>query len=327
MNVRSMLGLSTAALCICITVAACDKINLAEVAKVGNQLAGSQAAEGGPSGGGMAGSPLTGQLLSNIPISVPHSVVATLGNAIYDWEVGRRTKETNEKVTTQVDDIFDRLKEAASAHPTYGAAAKEIEWRLATLREDMEQAKAFPGGGIAVYEGVFPVAKVEGALAALLGHEMAHVLARHELKRLTGDVAVAASNVASAVALGTSPDKIDRQAITAVTGALGIGYVVGGRQHWERSQELDADCLGLELSARAGYDPKKFRDFWEDMGKTQKPGDTFQFLNDHPMNEDRLAHIKDTCMAPAEKAFAQVPGEKRQDASYRLEEVTPVITG
>lgn len=327
MQRKSGLWLSSAALFLFMSMAACDKVNLTEVAKVGNQLAGSQTAEGGTSGGGMAGSPV-GQLISNVPISVPPSTVAKLGNVIYDWEVGRRTKETDTKLTNPVDKIFEQLKAAALTDQTYGNVAKDMDWRLNTLREkSMAQAKAFPGGGIAVYEGVFPIAENEGALAGILGHEIAHVLARHELKRLTGDVAVAASNVGSAIALGTSPDKIDRQAIAAVTGALGIGYVVGGRQHWERSQESEADCLGLQLAAKAGYDPRKIKGFWRTMAETEKPNGGYQFLNDHPINEDRLAHIENTCLPPAEKVYDQVPGEKRQDASATLPELPPDITG
>lgn len=267
MRYRSILGLSSAAIVLFISVTGFDLPKLP--------------------GGGVA-SP-------TIPVSP--SMIAKLGNFFYDREIkNREEKGENEKdqeVNKQMNKIFNRLKEAAQNDPKYGLVAKEMDWKLNTIRDKaMINAKAFSGGGVAIYEGVFRVAKNEGALGAILGHEMIHILARHDLKRFSGDTAVAASTVASGVALGTSPDKIDRQAIAAVTGALGIGYLFGGRQAWERSQEHDADCDGLELAAKAGYDPSVIEAFWERMkNATEEDKKTYRFLDDHPINQERLDHI------------------------------------
>jgi predicted Zn-dependent protease len=158
--------------------------------------------------------------------SVPPVLVASVGNAIYNWEVGRRTKESDKDVSDRMDQIFDRLKAAALTHPTYGAVAKEIEWKLNTLREQKPAtAAAFPGGGIAIYDGVFPIAQYEGVLASILGHEMAHLLAKHHLQRMNSDVAAAVMTIGPAIASGTNPDKLDPKIIGPVAGAMGIGYL------------------------------------------------------------------------------------------------------
>ena len=169
MRYHSILGLSSATICLFISMAACDKLNLAG---------------GGIPGGGMASFT---KLLPDSMIPIPPSFLAKAGNLLYDREVEQREKE-NEKeadpnVTGQMDRIFQRLKEAALTHPKYGEVAKEMDWRLNTIRDKKElaMAVAYPGGGIAIYTGVFPAAQNEGALAAILGHEMAHVLARHAL--------------------------------------------------------------------------------------------------------------------------------------------------
>lgn len=321
MNVRSMLGLSTATLCICITVAACDKVNLAEVAKVGNQLAGSQTEEGGTSGGGMAGLSVAGQLLKDVPISVPPSAVAKLGNALYSFEILRKKsiKETEPSVTDQMARIFALLKTAAQTDQTYGKVAQAMDWQLNTLKENIAMAKAFPGGGIVIYDGVFPVAQNEGALAAILGHEMAHVLKQHELKRLTGDVAVAAATLGPAIASGMG--EVDPKVVGPVAGALGVGYLFGVRPHWQRSQEDEADCLGLELATKAGYDPEKIKGFWRRMKALngESPSAMPQFLNDHPIDDDRLAHIENQCMSTAKKDYDEiVKNGKNQEASALL---------
>jgi predicted Zn-dependent protease len=306
MKVQSILGFSKATIVagLFLSMAACDTINVPA--------------------GGAAG------LLKNAPTSddkpsdVSPSRLASLGNELYNKEVEQRKEkneiETSTTVTAQMDRIFDQLKSAALTDEEYGAVAKEMDWRLNTIRDKtVVMAKAYPGGGVAIYDGVFQVAENEGALAAILGHEMAHVLARHELKRMAGHTAVAGATLGSAIALALKPDKRDRQVAAGVTGALALGYLVGGRQLWERSQEHDADCLGLRLAAKAGYDPKKIEGFWRKMdGMKEEAKTSYQFLNDHPIDEERLEHIQKTCMSKAQEVYDQVEQMNRQDASVLL---------
>jgi Zn-dependent protease with chaperone function len=324
MTYRQIIGFSSVTLCLCISIAACDKVNLTEVMKVGGQ-----ATEGGTPGGGQTGLanlPIPQQLLSNLPVSVPPSVVAKLGNGFYNWEISRKEneKETTPKVTEQMTRIFDLLKAAALSDQTYGTVAKEMDWQLNTLKENIAMAKAFPGGGIVIYDGVFPIAKNEDALAAILGHEMAHVLKQHEVKRLTGDVAVAAATLGPAIASGMG--KVDPKVIGPVAGALGVGYLFGVRPHWQQSQELEADCLGLELAAKAGYDPEKVKGFWRRMMdiKDKNPNAMPEFLNDHPIDKDRLNHIENQCMPTAKKDFAEVVknGKEQKFALLPGEEIS-----
>ncbi len=321
MKRQSIVGFSSAALCLFISVAACDKVNLTEVMKVGGQVAAGQTAQSGTPGGGMAGLSVAGQLLKDVPISVPPSAVAKLGNAFYHFEILRKEsqKETEPRVTDQMARIFDLLKAAAQTDQTYGEVAQKMDWQLNTLKENIAMAKAFPGGGIVIYDGVFPVAQNEGALAAILGHEMAHVLKQHELKRLTGDVAVAATTLGPAIASGMG--EVDPKVVGPVAGALGVGYLFGVRPHWQRSQEDEADCLGLELATKAGYDPEKIKGFWRRMKalNDESPSAMPQFLNDHPIDDDRLTHIENQCMSTAKKDYAEiVKNGKNQEASALL---------
>lgn len=318
MKVQSFLGRSSATILLFMSMAACDKANLAEVMKVGNQLAGGQTA-----GGGVAGSLKDAPVADDKSTDASPSTLANWGNTEYNKEIEQRKDrneiETNAKVTDQMNRIFDLLKSAALADQEHGAVAKEMDWRLNTIRDQkVIMATAYPGGGVVIYDGVFNVAENEGALAAILGHEMAHVLARHGLKRMAGHVAVAGATAGAATALAMDPEKRERQVIAGITGTLALGYLVGGRQAWGRSQEHDADCLGLKLAANAGYDPRKIKKFWRTMSETQGANDKYMFLNEHPINEDRLTHIEETCLPPAEKVYDQVPGEKRQDASATL---------
>lgn len=322
MTYRQIIGLSSVTLCLCISIAACDKANLAEVMKVANQAAGGQTAEGGTPGAEMAS---IAKLLPDGMIPIPPSFLAKAGNLLYDREIEQREKEnekeTDPNVTGQIDRIFQRLMEAARNDPRYGEVAKEMDWRLNTIREKQElaMAAAYPGGGIAVYTGVFKVAENEGALAAILGHEMAHVLARHALKRLGGHVAVAVATMGPMIASGIRPDKMDPKIVVPVASALGAGYLFGGRQLWQQSQEEDADCLGLELAAKAGYDPAKIQGFWQRMeDKEEEVNKSYAFLNEHPINPKRLEHINNSCMSKSKDIYNQLKNEERQDASAVL---------
>lgn len=312
MTYRQIIGLSSVTLCLCISMAACDTINT----------------PGGGATGLLKNAPATNEK----PPDVTPSTLANWGNTEYNKEIEQRKEnnkiETNTSVTDQMNRIFDQLKSAALADQEYGAVAKEMDWRLNTIRDDAVMAKAYPGGGVAIYDGLFTVAENEGALAAILGHEMAHVLAQHGLKRMAGHTVVAGATLGSLIALAMEPKKRDRQVIAGVTGAAALAYLVGGRQVWERAQEHDADCLGLRLAANAGYDPKKVEGFWRKMEENTEANDKYQFLNDHPIDKDRLDHINKlddnntSCMSRSQEVYDQVENGKRQDASATLPRVT-----
>lgn len=312
MKQQSILGFSSAILCLFVSIAACDKVNLTDAMKVVGQPAGSQTAKGGTSGGGVAGVSTIAQVAGQaVPVSP--SIVAKLGNFFYNREIKNREDkneiEQNTEVNEQMNKVFNRLKEVAQNDPKYGQVAKEMDWKLNTIRDKaMINAKAFSGGGVVIYEGIIPIAKVEGALAALLGHEVIHVLARHDVKRLSGDVAAGAAVIGPSIAAGMG--EVDPKIVGPVAGALGVGYLFGVRHAWERSDEHDADCDGLQLAAEAGYDPKKVYDFWERMkNATAEEKKTYRFLDDHPITDERLIYINSktgdnkSCMERAVEAY------------------------
>ena len=275
MRYRSILGLASATAVLFISVTGFD------LPKIGGGVTPSLPPVEQPTGD------------QTIPISP--SIVAKLGNFFYNREIKNREEkkeiEQNTEVNEQMNKVFKRLKDVAQNDPKYGEVAKAMDWKLNTIRDKaMINAKAFSGGGVVIYEGIIPVAKVEGALAALLGHEIIHVLARHDVKRLSGDVAAGAAVIGPSLAAGMGT--VDPKIVGPVAGALGVGYLFGVRQAWERSDEHVADCDGLELAAQAGYDPKKVYDFWERMkNATDDEKKTYRFLDDHPITDERLNHI------------------------------------
>jgi predicted Zn-dependent protease len=158
----------------------------------------------------------------------------------------------------------------------------EYNWEFRVINDpDNINAFCVPGGKVAVYTGIFPVAKDEAGLAVILGHEVAHALLRHAGERMSQGQILGAG-LALAGASGINPQVLQ---------ALGLGASVGVVLPFSRSQESEADHVGLILMAKAGYDPRVSLDVWNRMERKEK-GATPEFLSTHPGSETRIQQLK-----------------------------------
>jgi predicted Zn-dependent protease len=185
-----------------------------------------------------------------------------------------------------VERVAARIIEAAKAS-RYAETAKQFEWQVSVIKDDKTQnAFALPGGKIAVYTGIFPVARTEAGLAAILGHEVTHALARHGGERMSQGVVAQGAIVAAT--FGAASQGINPQIAQLAGGALAqYGFILP----YSREHESEADYIGLLLAADAGYDPHEALHVWkrmEQMGQSQPP----QFLSTHPSHSTRIAHIE-----------------------------------
>jgi predicted Zn-dependent protease len=165
----------------------------------------------------------------------------------------------------------------------------EYKWDF-TVINDPETVNAFavPGGKVAVYTGIFTPARDEAGLAVVLGHEIAHALARHPAERMSQELVVQAVGTGLGAALGKNPAIANQ-----VMQVYGMGAGVGLLLPFGRAQETEADRIGLILMAKAGYDPRVALDLWERMekkerGKSAPP----EFLSTHPGYETRVQQIR-----------------------------------
>jgi len=186
--------------------------------------------------------------------------------------------------------VASRIIEAAK-RSKYADMAQQFQWEVTVIKDDKTMnAFALPGGKIAVYTGIFPVAKNEAGLAAVLGHEVVHALARHGAERMSqGQLTNAALQVAGAAigASGTNP--LLSQAAMA---ALGAGAQVGVLLPFSRSHESEADYIGILLAADAGYDPRESVYLWERMEQMSGGGGPSEFLSTHPGHDTRIQQLK-----------------------------------
>ena len=184
-----------------------------------------------------------------------------------------------------------------------GDDAKDFKWQVSVVKSPQANAFCLPGGKIVVYTGIIPYAKTEAGLAAVMGHEMAHAIARHGSQRLLR-TSLAQTALAGANFSMGNMDSGERQTIMA---ALGAGAQYGVLLPFSREHETEADQMGLIYMARAGYDPREAITFWERMSKagdSQPP----QFASTHPSHEHRIEDLKGLlpkAVAEYEKAKSQ----------------------
>jgi predicted Zn-dependent protease len=155
-------------------------------------------------------------------------------------------------------------------------------WEVLVFASDQANAFALPGGKIGVYTGLLKVAKNQDQLAAVVGHEVAHVLARHANERVSTAYAAEASLAAVSASGAVSPQ---------LMGLMGLGTQVGVLLPFGRTQESEADLLGLDLMARAGFDPRQSVALWQNMNASRQRGAPPEFLSTHPSDATRMSNL------------------------------------
>lgn len=196
-------------------------------------------------------------------------------------------------VTRQAE--AERIVRKVGERIARAAEKPEYKWEFSVIN-DPETVNAFavPGGKVAVYTGIFGPARDEAGLAVVLGHEVAHALLRHPAERMSQGMLLQLGGMGLGVALGRNPALANQ-----VLQAYGLGAGVGIALPFGRSQESEADRVGLILMAKAGYDPRVALELWErmEMGDKKKEGEKSgrppEFLSTHPGYETRVKQIRE----------------------------------
>jgi predicted Zn-dependent protease len=178
--------------------------------------------------------------------------------------------------------VGERIAQAANK-PTYF-------WEFVVIDDPaMVNAWTLPGGKVGVYTGIFPIAYDEAGLAIIIGHEVAHVLARHPGERLSQSLLVQLGAIGLSLSLGG----VDPYTADLIRQAYGLGTTLGVMLPFSRTQEAEADYIGLLLAAKAGYDPRTALAVWDRMEAEEKKRPVpFTFLSTHPAYEDRRSNIE-----------------------------------
>ncbi len=171
----------------------------------------------------------------------------------------------------------------AELEPEY----RNLDWDMAVFDHEAVNAFAMPGGKIGVMTGILEAADTPDRLAAVIGHEIAHVTARHANERASRSPASNIGVQVLAVILGGGHSGATYTAYEA----LNAGAAVGIMLPFNRGQETEADIIGLEYMARAGFDPRQAVALWQNMAEETGGNDPAEFLSTHPSDERRIDNL------------------------------------
>ncbi|WP_264550836.1 M48 family metallopeptidase [Flavobacterium sp. N2038] len=200
-----------------------------------------------------------------------------------------------------VETVGFKIKLAAEKYLNYLGQSqylKDYRWEYKLVDNKEVNAWCLPGGKIVVYSGILPVTQNEAGLATVMGHEVSHALANHGAQRMSA--AQLQQIGGAALSAATSTKSAQTQEIFAQ--AYGIGSEVGVMLPFSRSNESEADKIGLTLMAIAGYNPDDAVAFWSRMSAKSGGSGTPEFMSTHPSDATRIANIK--ALIPEAKSIA-----------------------
>lgn len=186
--------------------------------------------------------------------------------------VGRNIQHVVEKFMKEKN-LSDRLE--------------DYNWEFNLIESDQVNAWAMPGGKVAVYTGILPVTQDDTGLAVVLGHEIAHAIAEHGNERMSQELLRQAGAVSLMVAMNNKPT----QTKALWLGIYGAGTQLGIMLPYGRTQESEADHLGVIFMAMAGYDPHAAPEFWQRMSSVREGEAPPEFLSTHPSDETRMKDL------------------------------------
>lgn len=200
-----------------------------------------------------------------------------LGEQAYREMLSQERLSTNSRWNAILQRVGSRIAAAAN-RPDY-------QWEFRLIESKQQNAFALPGGKVAFYTAILPVCETEAGIAVVMGHEVAHATARHGGERISTALVTQLGMAGIAAAMGQK-DSTEKRMVLA---ALGVGATVGIMLPFSRSNESEADQIGLSYMARAGYDPREAPRFWSRFAKEGSPP---EFLSTHPNSGNRQAALQ-----------------------------------
>ena len=183
----------------------------------------------------------------------------------------------------------------ANGQPGY---LSKYKWEYQLVKDSTVNAWCMPGGKIVFYTGILPITQTETGVAVVMGHEVAHALADHGAQRMTAGIAQQLGAIGTQIAVQNK----DAQTQAVWMQAYGIGSTVGGMLPFNRSHETEADRIGLQIMAIAGYNPDEAPELWKRMKKANEGKQPPEFLSTHPSNDTRIRNLTQWSQAAKDEA-------------------------
>jgi len=231
--------------------------------------------------------PLTGRRQLSL---VPESEMIALSLTEYGKFINSNKLSSDKNKIALVKRVGEKIAKAVESYMAAAGLSKNLEgykWEFNLVEDANVNAWCMSGGKVVVYTGLLPLTQTESGLATVLGHEIAHAVARHGSERMSDQMLVQLGGTALSSALAEKPEQTRQLALTA----FGVGSQVGVILPFSRQNEYEADYMGLIFMAMAGYNPNESIPFWERMSK-QGGSKQPEFLRTHPVDQNRIDRIK-----------------------------------
>lgn len=227
-----------------------------------------------------------------------------MGVTAYAQMKQKQTLTQNPRERAYVNCIADAIISELGAN-------QKNQWEVNVFKVDAPNAFALPGKKIGVNTGMFKVSDNQHQLAAVMGHEVGHVLSRHGAERVSIQMATQTGLQLGIILAGDQETAQKKQLL----GLLGLGAQVGVALPFSRLHESEADAIGLQLMAKAGFDPRESVKLWENMKKASGGKAPPEFLSTHPANQTRINALNSN-MQQAMKIYQQARAQGKSPQCY-----------
>lgn len=231
--------------------------------------------------------PITGRRQLNL---VSDAQMQSLSYDAYDQFLKENKLSRDAQATAMVKRAGQRIQRAVEQYMSQQGLSQELQgfqWEFNLIEDDQVNAWAMAGGKTVVYTGILPVAQNETGLAVVMGHEIAHAIAKHGNERMSQQLAQQFGGVTLQALAGTQPGTAQNLIMTVYGAGSTLGLLKYGR-----TQETEADRLGLIFMAMAGYDPAAAIPFWERMEAKSGGQAPPEFLSTHPGAGTRISNLQ-----------------------------------
>ncbi|MBU2499989.1 M48 family metallopeptidase [bacterium] len=230
--------------------------------------------------------PVTGRRQLNF---IPDSQINAMSFQQYDEVIAQSTLSDHAEWTAGIERVGRRIQGAVEEYFRRQGQSGELagyEWEFNLIESKEANAWCMPGGKVAFYTGILPICKDETGVAVVMGHEVAHAIAKHGSERMSQGLVLQMGGMALSEAVKNKPAQTRNLFMTA----FAVGAQFGAVLPYSRSHESEADRMGLIFMALAGYDPREAPAFWERMA-AEGGGSPPEFMSTHPSHETRIREL------------------------------------
>ncbi len=222
---------------------------------------------------------------------VPNSQILPMAFQQYDAFLSENNVVTNTSEALMVKRVGEKIKNASETWLNangYSGYTSDYRWEYNLVQDDQINAWCMPGGKIVVYTGILPITQDEAGLAAVMGHEVAHALANHGQQRMSAGQLQQIGAVAGTIAVSGSSQETQQIFGTA----YGLGTQFGVMLPFSRSHETEADIIGQQIMAIAGYEPLEAVELWQRMKANSGGQAPPEFMSTHPSSDTRINNLQ-----------------------------------